>query len=198
MNEVKLHNLNNDHEELEVTFLPEQGMDLSSYRKGEIEVIDQSTRPLFEERFAGLGALIGPHFHRKPDNDIATGFDESLFPYIARVKAKGVKDPFSHGIARYAPWNYVHSETQIQATLSSKDTWNGVSLRDLEGQDFDMSFDVRLLPNGLFILYGITSENPSVLGLHYYYNLPNKKGIVTGDITPEYRNREIWKPIPEK
>ena len=31
----------------------------------DIEVIDQKTEPLYVERMAGLGALIGPHFHHR-------------------------------------------------------------------------------------------------------------------------------------
>ena len=50
------------------TFNPEVGMNLMSLKKDKIEAIDQSTRPLFEERCAGLGALIGPHFHNQRDD----------------------------------------------------------------------------------------------------------------------------------
>src|SRR5947209_3792431 len=93
-------------ESMQATFLPEKGMNLVSFKKGNLEVIDQSTLPLFEERFAGLGALIGPHFHRRLPETLPHIADESLFPHIARVKAKGAADPFSHGIGRYAPWTY--------------------------------------------------------------------------------------------
>ncbi|MCK4934433.1 MAG: hypothetical protein KAR79_02485 [Simkaniaceae bacterium] len=198
MNQVQLENLTNDHKLITATFTPLQGMNLISYKKNAIEAIDQSTLPLFQERSAGLGALIGPHFHRKKDSELPRAFDESLFPHIAKVKANGVNDPFSHGIARYAPWKYVCSKTQIQATLSSKDKWHGIPLSTLEGQEFEMTLNIRLLPTGLFIRYGITSERPSVIGLHYYYHLPEKTGLITGDITPKYRDLESWKPIPKE
>ena len=63
MNPVILSNKTSKGEVLQATFLPEKGMNMISYKKGTLEVIDQSTKNLFDERFAGLGALIGPHFH---------------------------------------------------------------------------------------------------------------------------------------
>src|SRR5690349_11544962 len=104
MEPIILENTTHDGSPLQATFLPDKGMNLVSYKKGGVEVIDPSTKSLFEERYAGLGALIGPHFHRRRTDALPKIPDESLFPHIARVKAKGVHDPFSHGIARYAPW----------------------------------------------------------------------------------------------
>ena len=91
MKRITLTNIAPKGELLQATYLPEKGMNLISYKMGDIEVIDQSTYPLFEERFAGLGALIGPHFHhsKAPPLD----FDLSLFPHIKQVMAKGEKEP---------------------------------------------------------------------------------------------------------
>lgn len=55
------------NKDLTATFLPELGMNLASYKKGDYEAIDQNTQGEFEERFAGLGPLIGPHFHHQKD-----------------------------------------------------------------------------------------------------------------------------------
>src|SRR5687767_2858709 len=95
-NTILLRQESQDGEPLEARFAPLRGMNLLSYKKGEIEAIDQSTRPLFEERSAGLGAFIGPHFHHR--TLIPPVPDESLFPHIAILKARGVQEPFSHGI----------------------------------------------------------------------------------------------------
>ncbi|MCB1084986.1 MAG: hypothetical protein KDK60_02680 [Chlamydiia bacterium] len=195
MEKVTLKNLSPQGHPLEASFLPEKGMNLCSYKLGEIEVIDQETIPLFENRCAGLGALIGPHFHHR--KEISGGFDESLFPHIARVKAKGTKEPFSHGIARYVPWNFTHSSTQIQATLRGTDLHRGVPLKVFEGQDFVMHFNARLLPDGLFIDYSIESEKPSVLGLHYYYAFSGK-GALHGAVQNTYRDQEKWKSLPSE
>jgi hypothetical protein len=195
MNKVVLKNISSQGEALEATFLPEGGMNLVSYRLGDIEIIDQKTLSLYEEQMAGLGALIGPHFFCR--QKISSGYDPSLFPHIARVKAQGTNDPFPHGIARYVPWKYVKSDTQIKAKLHGSDLYNRVPLSVFEGQDFMMSYEARLLDTGLFIEYKVESELSSVIGLHYYYALLGK-GEVHGEVQPKYRDKDDWKPIPKE
>ncbi len=175
-------------------FLPEKGMNLLSYRKGDIEALDQTTMGLFEERHAGRGSLIGPHFHHRKQIP-AVPFAE-VFPHIAKLRAKGVKEPFSHGIARYAPWNVSHTKDTISSTLSGNDTWNNVLLSVLEGFPFDMFFDVQLLSSGLFLELGVEAQTPCVVGLHYYYALPPGEAFVQASVKPEYREQDIWKKIP--
>jgi len=194
---ITLRNTDPKGEVMEATFLPEGGMNLASFRKGTIEAIDQSTKTLYDERFAGLGALIGPHFHRRKDEDVVINFDESIFPHIAAVKKKGVKDPFSHGIARYVPWKYEATETQIEATLSGKDTYKGVPIRTLEGMDFSMHFSAKLVQDGLLIDYRVKSEKPSMIGFHYYYAISGPS-FVAGSVLPEYRDNEGWKELPKE
>src|ERR1700722_3225097 len=137
---ILLKNQSEKGELLEAAFLPGRGMNMISFKKGNIEVIDQSTWDLFEERSAGLGALIGPHFHHRNPSILPKIQDESLFPHIARLKEKGIQEPFSHGIARYAPWNAHLTDNKIVAKLKGADTWKGVTLSSLEGQNFAMEF----------------------------------------------------------
>ncbi|NGX51220.1 MAG: hypothetical protein K1060chlam2_01082 [Chlamydiae bacterium] len=176
MKKVHLKNISSQGQPLQATFLPEGGMNLISYRLGEIEVIDQKTKPLFKERMAGLGALIGPHFHHRQNISI---------------------EPFSHGIARYVPWKYVSSDTQIKAHLHGSDLYKGTSLAELEGQDFKMSYEARLLERGLFIELKIESAFPSVVGLHTYYALRGR-GLVRGEVQPTYRDQDEWKALPKE
>lgn len=196
MNEVILSQKTPEGKTLQATFLPDKGMNLVGFKLDELELIDQSTRTLFEERFAGLGALIGPHFHRRRAEILPKIADESLFPHIARVKAKGVADPFSHGIARYAPWKATSTPTSISATINGKDTWNGVSLASLEGQNFNMTYNASLIAKGLQIELSIVSDTDSLVGLHYYYHLPQGTGKVISAIQPEYRDHKGLKPLP--
>ena len=193
MEKVILKNYSLDNEILEATYVPSHGMNLISYRKGNIEIIDQTTSFLFHERFAGLGALIGPHFHQQ--EKITVGYDTSLFPHIEKGKKEGRKDPFSHGIGRYVPWKFVCSQTQIQAELCGSTLYKGIPLSTFEGQDFHMKYQARLLSEGLFISFSIESEKPSLVGLHYYYALP-KQGIVEGIVKPTYRDGNQWKNLP--
>lgn len=171
-------------------------MNLISYKKGDVEVIDQSTWPFFEERFAGLGALIGPHFHRRRKETVPKVANEELFPHIARVKAKGVHDPFSHGIARYAPWKATATSTGVIAILTGKDEWNGVPLATLEGQNFKIEYKADLTPEGLVIQVSIVSDTDSLIGLHYYYALPDGKGRVIAQVQNKMIDQIEKKPIP--
>ncbi|KAF3362687.1 hypothetical protein PHSC3_000927 [Chlamydiales bacterium STE3] len=195
---IVLKNRSSDGQLLEASFLPEQGMNMVSYKKGNIEVIDQSTRDLFEERFSGLGPLIGPHFHRRHPQSLPVIENEALFPHISRIKAKGIQDPFSHGIARYAPWVSEVTESSIKGTLTGKDLWNGVSLADLEGQNFKMTFQAELLPEGLKMYISIVSDTNSLVGCHYFYRLPQGENKVIAPVRDFYMDKEEKKTIPQE
>lgn len=198
MDFVVIKNTRTDGKELVATFLPSCGMNMVSFKVGDIELIDQTTKDQFDERFAGLGALIGPHFHRRRKESVPKVKDESLFPHIARVKAKGVFDPFSHGIARYAPWKASATETKITATLTGKDEWHGVLLSELEGQSFTMQFTAEMLTTGLHISYSVVSATDSVLGLHYYWRLPHGKGQVTSQVQQEVIVNGVREQMPKE
>lgn len=196
VNSIVLTSETEKGETLQATFLPEKGMNLVSFKKNDLEIIDQSTLPLFEERFAGLGALIGPHFHRRRSEILPKIADESLFPHIARVKANGTADPFSHGIARYAPWQATATPNKVKATISGKDTWHGITLASLEGQNFKMNYQAELTPQGLVINLDIVSDTDSLVGIHYYYHLPKNTGKILTSIQPLYLEKGELKPLP--
>lgn len=196
MPSIMLEHKTQNGEKLQATFLPEKGMNLISFKKGDLEVIDQSTRSLFDERFAGLGALIGPHFHHRKTEVLPQIQDESLFPHIARVKAKGIQEPFSHGIARYAPWAAEATETRVKGRLTGKDLWNGVPLSSLEGQNFTMALEAHLGEKGLSLQLSVVSDTNSVVGIHYYYALSGGKGKVISTVQDKVRILGELKPIP--
>lgn len=196
METIVLKNTAIDGSPLEVSYLPGAGMNMISFKKGHIEVIDQTTKALFEERFAGLGALIGPHFHHRRSNILPPIRDETLFPHIARIKAKGIQEPFSHGIARYAPWQAEVSGSSVKGILTGKDVWNGVPLSELEGQNFTMRFFADLQPNGLHLDLSVVSDSDSLVGIHYYYRLPQGKGIVRAQVKKDYRMAQQSLQIP--
>ncbi len=196
MEQVVLTNQTVRGESLKVVYLPHQGMNLISYSKGSTQVIAQSTRDQFEERFAGLGALIGPHFHHRHLATLPPVPNEPLFPHIARVRAKGTQEPFSHGIGRYAPWKYQATSSSISAQLSGEDEWNGSTLEALEGQSFTMNYRAELTPEGLHIRMDVVSGSDSVVGLHYYYDLPGGAGYVRAKVGDSYNDSGAFKPLP--
>lgn len=172
-----LTHISEDNVRTEATFLPERGMNLISYKKGDVEIIDQSTKKGFEERSAGLGPLIGPHFHRRRQ-EFLPKIDKE-FPQSAYCKAHGIADIFSHGVARYVPWKYEKTENNgFKAKISGKDIWNDVPLSTIEGQNFQMTMEADLNARGLTIKLSVVSDTDSVVGLHYFYRLPSGKGLI--------------------
>jgi hypothetical protein len=197
MNLVILKNRAPDGQPLQAIFLPEKGMNLSSYSKGHIEVIDPFTRKDFEDHAGGLGCLIGPHFHVQKKEWIVPLKDETMFPHVAFKKKKGIQDPFPHGIGRYVPWNYKATDRTISASISGRDTWKGTSLSTLEGVDFTMNYEAELTPEGLEISLKVSSDRLSVIGLHYYYALPPGKAVVTAQVQEQYNDMGQFKPMPK-
>lgn len=178
-------------------FLPSKGMNFISLRKGEIEVIDQSTKALFEERYAGLGAMIGPHFHHRNPKVIPPVKNPSRFPHVKKILEQGGSEPFSHGIGRYAPWKVEQATgDQIKASLHGKDLWHETPLLELEGQDFAMHYLAKVTDEGLEIHLSVQSETESVIGLHTYYALHQGRGQVRGRVNAFYRDKDELKPIP--
>ena len=199
MKEIILQNTLEDGSILSATFLPEYGMNLSSLMKGGIEVIDQSTKNLFDERLGGLGPLIGPHFYHRCENDISFVPDETIFPHLASVRKSGSKEPFSHGIGRYVPWNYQVRENQITAHISGMDTYRGITLAALEGFDFLMTFKAHISTQGLEIeMHTESVGKPSIAGLHYYYALGNHSGHVKMNCSNKYGDKTVWRDIPTR
>lgn len=158
---------------LKATFSPACGMNLISLKFGSIEVIDQSTKNLFDERSAGLGAIIGPHFHRRKE-DIIPNLDYALFP----KRTKEGTDPFSHGVGRYAPWVATKENNTIKAVLKGSDVWNGVKLSDIEAQDFTMTYTAAAVNESLELELSVVSQTDSLVGIHFYYHVPENKGFV--------------------
>lgn len=177
METVILKSTATNGEPLVATFAPQRGMNLVSFKKGDIEFIDQSTKGLFDERNAGLGAMIGPHFHR-------------------RRLAGESSDPYSHGIGRYAAWAHKSNENSIQATLKGSDLLNDVPLKELEGQNFVIRYDAKLTEKGLHLHLSVVSDTDSLIGIHYYYHLPEGKGQVSARVKEHFLTKEGKQTIP--
>lgn len=195
---IELEAKGKDGKMLRAVFNVFKGLNLMSYRQNGLEVIDQSTRNQFEERCAGLGAIIGPHFHHQKDELLPKKMpDESLFPHIKIIKQKGIKDPFSHGIARYVPWKIERiTKKNFFATLSSKDSYKGIFLKDLEGTNFEMQYEAMLDEEGLHLQLSVDADREAVVGFHFYYAIENESAIVHSKVQNEYNDMGIFKSIP--
>jgi galactose mutarotase-like enzyme len=165
------------HKDLTCEFIPSMGMALTSFKRGDLEVMAQSTRADFEKNRAGLGPLIGPHF-------------------LSR-KLNPQPDPYLHGIARYVPWKYTATENSIHAILKGSDEVEGKLVKDLEGQDFTMRYDAILEDSGLKVTLSIVSDTDSLVGTHYYYRLPEGGAIVRSKVKPICLDQGVAKTVPD-
>lgn len=180
-----------------MTFAPEKGMNLLSLKKDKLELIDQSTTDLFEERCAGLGALIGPHFYQKKESLLPPPPPMTLFPHLPKILAKGQKDFFSHGIGRYVPWQFQAEEAKIVAKLTSVDLFKGIPLSDLEGSNFYLTYEAEILDDRIRIKISSNSDTESLIGLHYYYQMKSPSAV-HGNIDPFYYEKGEKKELPKE
>lgn len=164
------------------TFLPQEGMTLASFEKNGIEVIDPETRILFEKRRGGLGPLIGPHFHERPLARIPSLPALEKHPLFELARKTGRRDPFSHGMARYVPWEYEADKMSIRGTLKGDSEFEGIPLKEIEGQNFTLRFEASLSEQGLQLNYSVVSDTDSLVGFHYYFRLPDKRGVVSAQV----------------
>ncbi len=176
-------------QELTAEFNPEGGMNLLRFRLGGCELIDPATQPLYDERFAGLGALIGPHFHHRSSSQLPPPQDRSLFKHFANLEPWGQVEPFSHGIIRYVPWKVKDCGADyLRAEINGNMLYKNIPLKVLEGQDFAAEYFAQVTPTGLFIDFQLEGENPSVIGFHYYYRKPKGNATVRSQVLPGYRS----------
>ena len=199
MREVKLKHCCRNDKLFEATFLPDQGMNLSSLKYGDLELIDQSTKGLFDDHLGGLGPIIGPHFYQRDKVLVAHVPDDNMFPHISRVYKSGKVDPFSHGIGRYVSWNWSSTDRSISANISGLDACQGVTLAALEGFNFDMEFRAKMHDSAMDIYMSVQSmESPTVAGLHYYYAINGENGRVVLPSVDKYCDRGAWRSIPDE
>ncbi|MCH9611547.1 MAG: hypothetical protein S4CHLAM102_00170 [Chlamydiia bacterium] len=195
---VILRNQSEDGSPLTATFNPTKGMNLMSYTKGSIEAIDQNTREPFEKRRAGLGALIGPHFHHRKNSRIPTIPHPEEIPWAQEILDSGQKECFSHGLGRYAPWDFEASENAIKATLTSSSKLAGMRLKELEGFDFSMQVAAKLEKDGLYFSLHVEGTLPTVIGQHYYYAIQDQSCTIKALTENQYDDKNTLHPIPNE
>ena len=173
---------------LEAIFLPAQGMNLISFKKGDVEIIDQ-TPPLIQ-------GIVGPYYGQRIAQIIPHCKEEPYVQHAKKMELLGYHDPFAYGIARYASWRYSSTENSLSASLNDKDLWNGISLKTLVGQAFEMHISVNIHSKGLKFLFSIVSDSDSLVGMQYFFQLPEKKGKIQSKIQDTYLSSEGHSQVP--
>jgi len=156
---------------LRALIAPGLGMSLVEFSLRGESLLDLSRRETFLACRKGLGPLILPHFNlsqRVPQVDL------SRFPHAAQLEKLGVKDPFQHGVGRYAPWEFEEGAGSVSGKLSGDTRWNGYHLREITGYEFQAKVTYSLGPAGLEIAFDLSGGEPVQAGIHFYYDLKNR------------------------
>ncbi len=181
---------------LRAEVLPDAGMTLRSLRLGDIEAICQSRAAQFASCRKGYGPLIGPHFNQRAQLPAAALANMARWPQTDALTQMGIRDPWQHGVARYAPWEYSSSPGSIRAQLAGNQEMHGRPLSAVQGGDFELRLELQLAGNALRVHYTAEADFPPVIGLHYYYALPGDQGRVQAPVTGMMHEGRQAGPIP--
>ena len=180
---IVLKSTNEKGQALEAVFETTQGVNLISFKKEQLEVIDPSS-----------GSLIGPHFGSR---HVIPSIKEASFQQHIEELKKHHQDPFYNGVARYAPWKILSTKDNLfTATLISKDTWKEATLTNLEGQVFVMHYTAELNSQGLAVSLSVVSDADSVVGTDFRFKLPEGQGKVISDVKEIALRSGKEEPLP--
>jgi galactose mutarotase-like enzyme len=164
--------------DIEAVVSPDLGMSLLDFSIGHVPILQKSRKKDFLHGRKGLGPLILPHFNQRPSFPSIPDEVMDLIPHVDYLKKNGVKDPFQHGIGRYAQWSAETrcTDTQVSVTGSITGTseYQGVALKEIVGFDFTAFITYILSEGNLTVKFDITGNEPVTAGIHFYYRLPEK------------------------
>ena len=138
----------------------------------DIPILDRSREQAFFESRKGLGPLILPHFNQR---ESLPEVDFEAFEHVHYLRNMNVRDPFQHGVGRYAEWRYTADTDSVTGRLSSTDHIQGYAISQITGFTFDAEVCYRITETGLNIKFELTAEQPVEAGIHFYYDLKNRE-----------------------
>lgn len=151
---------------------PGLGLSLVEFSVGGVSVLDSSRLRQFLEIRKGLGPLILPHFGEsafRPPHDL------SAIPHTTLLRDAGVGDPFQHGVGRYCSWAFETDGESVRGTIDGNTRLGGIPLAELEGNAFDAAVTYALDGDGLRIGFDLSGDKPVAGGIHFYYDLVDRK-----------------------
>jgi D-hexose-6-phosphate mutarotase len=151
---------------------PAFGMSLIELAVDGEPLLDQSRTEPFHECRKGLGPLILPHFNQRKE---LPSFDTEACPHVPHLRRLGVRDPFQHGVGRYATWRFRAEDGSVTGELNGEDLLCGQPVRAAAGFDFAARVSYRLTNAGLLLELEVTGDAPVEAGIHYYYDLKDRR-----------------------
>lgn len=184
-------------------------MEFTIYNKS---ILNQDLKNDFYKYRKGLGPIILPHFNQASpiifENINLDGEKYKFFPHIKYLQEIGIFHPFQHGIGRYIAWNYQANNNTIIGQISGDDKINNITLKDLNGFDFDGKVIYKLFQNYLSIVLQVSGEMPVASGIHFYYDSVDENSIISLKvcnnkdtvrmISLNKNNNDVLTPIADK
>ena len=156
---------------LEAIVAPGMGMSLIRFSVGGEQLLDLDREQAFLDYRKGLGPIILPFFGQRK---IFPQLDYDIFAHVEHLRKSNVRDPFQHGVGRYASWTFTEDKNSVTGYLRGDDRLHDCELRDLSGFDFTASLTYSLVGGTLEISFDVTADNPVATGIHFYYDLKNR------------------------
>ena len=111
---------------------PRLGMSLVRFSVEGEQLLDLRREQLFLEYRKGLGPIILPFFGQRrkfPE------LDYERFPHVEHLRKSKVRDPFQHGVGRYASWIFEEKDNKVTGFLRGDDLLHGYKLRHRFGDN---------------------------------------------------------------
>lgn len=175
-----------ENKKIKVSVSPEMGMALMDFKIYDRSILNQDLKDDFFKYRKGLGPIILPHFNQaSPVMFESINLNDEkyrIFPHIKYLQEIGIFHPFQHGIARYVSWDYQVNNNTIIGQISGNDKFNNITLKNINGFDFNSKVIYKLFHNYLSIILEISGEMPVASGIHFYYDSVDEKSTISLDV----------------
>jgi len=160
-----------DDDGVEAIVAPGMGMSLIRFSVGGEQLLDLNREQAFLDFRKGLGPIILPFFGQRRT---FPQLDYGIFAHVGHLRKSNVKDPFQHGVGRYASWIFEEEKNIVTGYLRGDDRHYGCKLRELTGFDFNASLTYSLVGGALEISFDVSADHTVATGIHFYYDLKNR------------------------
>lgn len=160
-----------DGERVQAVVAPGMGMSLVRFSVDGEQLLDLKREQAFLDYRKGLGPIILPFFGQR---STFPELDYDRFVHVEHLRKSNVRDPFQHGVGRYASWAIEEDKNSVTGYLRGDDRLNDFMLRDLTGFDFTASLTYRLVDGALEISFDVSADHTVATGIHFYYDLKNR------------------------
>lgn len=145
-----------------------------------LSLMFSSKELLFQEEGSLGSGVIGPHYgnrHVLPELPETFSLPRSA-TLTPNPSPRFPEDPFPNGLGRFAPWEWhTQNSERIQGVLKGDTEWQGVPLKKIEGQSFQMTAHSFAVAKQFGCRFAVVSEGDSVTGMQWCFALDQETEI---------------------